>query len=226
MVYLPDFVTQRKAMVERYQRTGYIKSRKMAEAVLRVPRERFMDPNYMEHAYVDQPFPIPGDGGQTISAPYMYPIFYEPLDIKEGYRILEIGAGSGYGAALARELVGEKGLVVTIEINESTCVFASKNLKNTGYDDVKLICGDGSFGYPDDAPYDAICVTAASPRVPYHLVEQLKAPGNLMVPVGDAYNMFGQDLVLLSKEDDGSTKEVNLMKVAYVPLRGKHGQYR
>ncbi|MHA2022083.1 MAG: protein-L-isoaspartate O-methyltransferase [Candidatus Thorarchaeota archaeon] len=213
-------------MIERYQRTGYIKSRKMAEAVLRVPREHFMDPNYMEHAYVDQPFPIPGDGGQTISAPYMYPIFYEPLDIREGYKILEIGAGSGYGAALARELVGEKGLVVTIEINESTYEFASRNLEKTGYDDVKLICGDGSIGYPDEAPYDAICVTAASPRVPYHLIEQMKAPGKLMVPVGDAYNMFGQDLVLLSKEMDGSTKEVNLMKVAYVPLRGKHGQYR
>ncbi len=226
MISMPDFITQRKAMVERYQRTGYIKSQSMAEAVQRVPREKFMDPNYMEHAYIDQPFPLPGDGGQTISAPYMYPIFYEPLNIKPGDSILEIGAGSGYGAALARELVGEKGLVVTIEINEITCKFAETNLKRTGYGDIKVICGDGSAGYPEDAPYDAICITAASPRVPYHLVEQMKTMGKLMVPVGNAYNMFGQDLIMITKEMDGSTKEENLMKVTYVPLLGKHGQYR
>lgn len=213
-------------MVERYQKTGYIKTKTMAEAILKVSREQFMDPSYKEYAYIDQPFPLPGDGGQTISAPYMYPIFYEPLNLKHGDKILEIGTGSGYGAALARELVGKEGLVITIEINEKTCKFAETNLKRTGYNDIKLICGDGSIGYPEDAPYDAICITAASPRVPYHLVEQLKVFGKLMVPVGDAYDMFGQDLILLTKEKEGSTKEINLMKVSYVPLRGKHGQYR
>ncbi len=111
---MPDFSEQRRQMVQRYMKSGYISSEAMAEAVLRVPREEFMESSYASYAYVDKPFPIPGDGGQTISAPYMYPIFYEPLSLKEGDRILEIGAGSGYGAALARELVGDSGLVVSV----------------------------------------------------------------------------------------------------------------
>ncbi len=98
---MPVFSDQRKQMVRRYTRAGYIKTDSMAKAVLRVPREEFMGPSYADYAYVDQPFPIPGDGRQTISAPYMYPVFYEPLGLKPGDRLLEIGAGSGYGAALA-----------------------------------------------------------------------------------------------------------------------------
>ncbi len=124
-------------------KSGYISSEAMAEAVLRVPREEFMDPSYASYAYLDKPFPIPGDGGQTISAPYMYPIFYEPLSLKEGDRVLEIGAGSGYGAALAGELVGDSGLVVSVEINEITYRFAQANLDRTGYRDIILVLGDG-----------------------------------------------------------------------------------
>jgi len=223
---MPDFSELRKQMVRRYKRAGYIKSDVMERAVLRVPREEFMGPSYVEYAYVDQPFPIPGNGGQTISAPYMYPIFYEPLGLREGEKLLEIGAGSGYGAALARELVGPTGLVVSIEINANTYRFAVQNLERTGYGDVKLILGDGSLGHAEDAPYDAICVTAACPDIPGPLLDQLQAPGRLMAPVGDSYSFFGQDLVLLLKDGEGRLRRSTLMKVSYVPLTGEYGWSR
>jgi protein-L-isoaspartate(D-aspartate) O-methyltransferase len=221
-----DFSEQRKQMVERFRKSGYIKSEVMAEAVLNVPREEFMDPSYTNYAYVDQPFPIPGDGAQTISAPYMYPIFYEPLGLKEGDRVLEIGTGSGYGVAIAREIVGDRGLVVSVEINSITYNFAQSNLRRTGYEDVILVLGDGSLGYEEEAPYDAICVTAACPKIPEPLIEQLDRTGKLMAPVGSSYNLFGQDLILLEKDEEGSITTRNLMKVSYVPLTGEHGWNR
>lgn len=220
---MADFSKRREQMIQRYLRAGYIKSDSMAEAVRRVPREEFMDPAYVDYAYVDKPFPIPGDGKQTISAPYMYPVFYEPLNLVKGNRVLEIGAGSGYGAALARQLVGSTGLVVSIEINETTFGFARENLDRTGYGDVVLVHGDGSLGYPEEAPYDAICVTAACPAIPRPLIEQLGAPGRLMAPVGSSYSIYGQDLVLLEKDADGVIDERILMKVSYVPLTGEYG---
>jgi len=220
---MPSFEEQRRRMVQRYRRLGYIKTDAMARAMLRVPREEFMDPAYVEYAYVDQPFPIPGDGRQTISAPYMYPVFYEPLQLKRGDRVLEVGAGSGYGAALAWELVAPDGLVVSIEINPVTYRFARENLKRTGYDKVILILGDGSLGYPPEAPYDAICITASCPDIPPPLIEQLASPGRLMAPVGSPNSLFGQDLVLLEKDERGRIQRRKLMKVAYVPLIGKYG---
>ncbi len=151
----------------------------MEEAILAVPREEFMDPRYRDHAYIDRPFPIPGDGRQTISAPYMYPVSYEPLELEPGMKVLEIGAGSGYGAAIAKELVGEKGLVVAVEINNETHAFAERNLKRTGYD-VELILGDGSLGYSELAPYDVVSVTASTPDIPPPLLDQLKMGGRLI----------------------------------------------
>lgn len=221
-----DFVEQRRRMVQRYRGAGYIKTDAVAHAMLSVPREEFMAPSYVDYAYNDQPFPIPGDGQQTISAPYMYPIFYEPLELEHGDSLLEIGAGSGYGAALARELVGPTGLVVAIEINPVTYRFAEANLERTGYGDILLVLGDGSLGYQEKAPYDAICVTAACPDVPRPLIEQLRAPGRLMAPVGSASSLLGQDLVMLEKDEEGRIIRRRMMKVAYVPLVGKFGWNR
>ncbi|MBS7638047.1 protein-L-isoaspartate(D-aspartate) O-methyltransferase [Candidatus Bathyarchaeota archaeon] len=218
-----DFASERRRMVQRYRAQGYIKSERMAEAMLRVPRELFVEPEYMDYAYIEQPLPIPGDGRQTISAPYMYPIFYEALELREGHRVLEVGAGSGYGAALAREMVGSTGLVVTVEINPTTYRFALENLKRTGYEDVIVVLGDGSLGYPEMAPYDAICVTAACPDIPKPLIDQLAPQGRLIAPVGHACDIFGQDLVLLEKDERGRTSRRVLMKVAYVPLIGRYG---
>lgn len=210
-------------MVQRYKTSGYIKNEKLAKAMLRVPREAFMERGYVNYAYNDQPYPIPGDGRQTISAPYMYPIFYEPLGLEPGDKLLEVGAGSGYGAALARELVGPTGLVVAIEINPVTYRFAEANLQETGYNDILLILGDGSLGYMDAAPYNAICITAACPNIPKPLIEQLRAPGKLLAPVGKTSSLFGQDLVMIEKDGKGHINRKKLMKVAYVPLLGEHG---
>ena len=182
-------------MVDRYKRGGYIQTKQMEDAVLAVPREEFMDPRFKDYAYMDRPFPIPGDGRQTISAPYMYPASYEPLGLGPGMKVLEIGAGSGYGAALAKELVGEEGLVVSVEINIKTHAFAERNLKRTGYD-VALILGDGSLGYPELAPYDVVSVTASTPDIPPPLLDQLKMGGRLIAPVGGR-SLEGQDLLLI-----------------------------
>jgi len=225
MRQMEDFTPQRRAMVARYKAAGYIKTRRVEEAILRVPREEFMTQRLREYAYLDSPSPIPGDGRQTISAPYMYPVTYEPLNLKEGDKFLEVGAGSGYGAALARELVGDKGLVVAIEINEATYDFALDNLKRTGYSDVRLILGDGTLGYPDDAPYDAISITAASPEFPPPLVQQLSPQGRIIAPIGEA-TFFGQDLVLLEHASSGELTRRTLMQVVYVPLLGEHGWTR
>jgi protein-L-isoaspartate(D-aspartate) O-methyltransferase len=153
----------------------------------------------------------------------MYPIFYEPLELEPGERVLEIGAGSGYGAAIASELVGSTGLVVAVEINPLTYSFAEANLRRTGYNDVVLILGDGSLGYQKHAPYDAISITASCPEIPRPLIDQLKGPGKLMAPVGSASSFLGQDLVILDKDEEGIIRRRNLMKVAYVPLTGEYG---
>lgn len=217
---MPDFNDLRKEMVRRYKRGGYIQSKRMEEAILKVPREEFMDQSIKDYAYMDRPFPIPGDGRQTISAPYMYPVTYEPLGLKPGMNVLEIGAGSGYGAAIAKALVGEDGSVVTVEINRDTFRFAEENLRKTGFD-VELILGDGTLGYPDGAPYDAISVTASTPEIPPPLIEQLAEGGRLIAPVGGR-SLEGQDLIILTKSAGGFT-ERDLMKVVYVPLIGKYG---
>ena len=135
-------------------------------------------------------------------------------------KVLEIGAGSGYGAALAKELVGEEGTVVAVEINPDTFRFAKKNLKNIGYD-VEVVLGDGTLGVPDKAPFDAISVTASTPEIPPPLIKQLGDGGRLIAPVGGR-SMEGQDLILVQKTGEGITQR-SLMKVVYVPLLGKYG---
>jgi protein-L-isoaspartate(D-aspartate) O-methyltransferase len=218
---MASFSEQRRDMVNRYKRGGYIRSKRVEDAILAVPRESFMMSQYKDYAYYDQPFPIPGDGRQTISAPYMYPVTYEPLQIEPGQRVLEIGAGSGYGAAIARELVGPDGLVVAIEINSETHRFAEKNLREAGYDDVLVILGDGTLGYPPRAPYDAVSITASTPSIPPPIIEQMTDGGRLVAPVGQA-SRYGQDLQLIEKIG-GQLSKKSLMSVVYVPLIGKYG---
>lgn len=215
------FSEQRQEMVNRYKKAGYINSKNVEDAILNVPRELFMNPSYIQYSYYDQPFPIPGDGRQTISAPYMYPVTYEPLQLKAGQRFLEIGTGSGYGAAIARELVGSQGLVVSVEINRETYQFAQNNLKKAGYDDITLILGDGSLGHIEKAPYDAVSITASTPDIPPPLYDQLSENSRIIAPVGDNRS-YGQDLILVEKHGHKLRKR-SLMGVMYVPLIGKYG---
>lgn len=199
---------------------GLLKSQGIIGAMLRVPREAFVPEMYRDYAYLEVPLPIPGRDS-TISCPHSYPLFYEALGLKEGDRFLEVGAGSGYGAALAREIVGGKGKVVTVEIDPETHEFARKNLEKLGYTDVLLVLGDGSLGYPPEAPYDKVCVTASCPKIPEPLIRQLKPRGRLITPIGRPE--LPQDLVLLEKKQDGTLKTKSIEKVLYVPLRGRHG---
>jgi len=145
------------------------------------------------------------------------------LGLKEGERFLEVGAGSGYGAALAREIVGSSGKVVTIEIDEETYNFARQNVRKMGYDDVLLVHNDGSLGHTPEAPYDKICITATCPEIPSPLIEQLKQQGRLISPVGHPESV--QDLILVEKDMYGILTRKSIETVLYIPLKGKYGWF-
>lgn len=188
--------------------------------MMKVPREDFIPDPYRDYAYMEVPLPIPGRNA-TISCPHSYPLLYEAPNLGEGDRFLEVGSGSGYGAALAREIVGSKGSVVTVEIDSETYRFANENLRKLGYTDVEVVLGDGAHGYPAKSPYDKICITASCKKIPEPLIHQLKPRGKLITPMGPPDSE--QDLVLLVKELDGGLKVSYLDKVLYVPLRGPYG---
>lgn len=226
------FTDRRRKMVERYVREGYLKEgSELAEAMEKVHREFFMPERFREDSYTNNAFPIPpfSSDDQTISAPYTYPLFYRPLELEEGDKFLEIGTGSGYGAALAKEIVGEEGKVVTVEVNPTTFRFGKENLKKAGYGDVLVREGDGSTGFPKEAPYDKICMTASSSSFPEPLKEQLATPGRMIGPIGSSSRSpsllgRGQNLVLLKRDAEGGEERKTIERVIYVPLKGKHGE--
>src|ERR687891_2076397 len=176
---------ERERKIAELGRGGLLRSERLRRAMLRVRREDFIPAAYRDHAYEEVPLPLPGERA-TISCPHSYPLFYEPLELSEGHRFLEVGVGSGYGTSLAREVVGAAGLVVAIDLDATTLDFARENLERAGYTDVVLIHGDGGLGYPEHAPYDRICVTAACPDIPPPLIDQLTACGRLIAPVMEA----------------------------------------
>jgi len=215
-----------EGLVQRLVRGGILRSPNVIRALRHVPREPFLPENVKGNAATDCPLPI--GSGQTASAPHMVSIMDEALELEVGHKVLEVGAGSGWHAATIAEIVApsdaskeEWGHVYTIERIAKLAAFAKENIRKTGYDDrVTIIHQDGTLGYPEEAPYDRILVTAAGPEVPKPLVEQLKNGGILLVPVGGA--QFYQTLVRVRKKD-GKTVEENLGGVAFVPLIGKHG---
>jgi protein-L-isoaspartate(D-aspartate) O-methyltransferase len=197
---------------------GYLTSARIRKALLKVPREAFIPEDYRDYAYRELPFPLPGERA-TISCPHSYPLFYEPLGLDVGQRFLEVGLGSGYGAAVAREIVGTEGLVVSIEIDPVTLAYAKNNLERAGYQDIVLVKGDGGLGYPELSPYDCIAITAACGDIPPPLIEQLKVGGRLIGPVQEGDR---QHLVLLEKSATGTKTDV-ICEVLYVSLRGVYG---
>jgi protein-L-isoaspartate(D-aspartate) O-methyltransferase len=199
-------------------RRGYLKSKRIREALLRVPREDFIPRMYRDYAYLEVPLPLPGERA-TISCPHSYPLFYEPLGLDEGHKFLEVGVGSGYGIAVAREIVGPDGLAVSIEIDPLTFEYAKRNLEAAGYYDIVLVKGDGGLGYPEMSPYDSIAVTAACRAIPHPLREQLSIGGSLIAPL---HREGRQDLVLLKKDADAVQTHV-ICEVLYVSLRGVYG---
>lgn len=212
------FEREREEKVRWLIRRGYLRSERLKGAMLRVRREDFIPPLYRDYAYLEVPLPLPGREA-TISCPHSYPLFYEHLGLEEGHRFLEIGLGSGYGAALAREVVGPEGLVVSVEIDPVTFEFARKNLQKAGYSDIVLVRGDGGMGYKKMAPYDRVCITAACMEVPPPLIEQLIDGGRLIAPqIEDGV----QKLVLIEKTREGTRREA-VTEVLYVSLKGKYG---
>ncbi len=209
---------ERAAKVRWLAAQGLLKSDRLRRALLKIPREDFVPREYRDHVYEEVPLPLPGSSA-TISCPHSYPLFYEPLGLDRGHRFLEIGTGSGYGAAVAGEVVGADGLVVSVEIDPRTFEFARRNLERAGYRDVVLILGDGGLGYAALAPYDCIAVTAACPDIPPPLLSQLKVGGRLAAPV---LQHGRQDLVLVTKTEAAVTRET-LCEVLYVNLRGSYG---
>ena len=210
---------ERERKVRSLIRHGYLRSERIKNAMLKIPREDFMPPSYRDYAYLEVPFPLPGEEA-TISCPHSYPLFYEPLGLDEGHKFLEVGLGSGYGTALACEIVGKDGLVVSIEIDPLTFDYAKKNLEVAGYHDIVLVRGDGGLGYAEFSPYDRICITAACTKIPPPLLEQLKVGGRLIAPLIERGVQY---LVLHEKRETGFTRKV-LCEVLYISLRGRYGR--
>ncbi|MEM5790462.1 MAG: protein-L-isoaspartate(D-aspartate) O-methyltransferase [Candidatus Aenigmatarchaeota archaeon] len=212
-----NYFEERREMVERLKKYGYLKDEKIEKAMLKVKREFFVLPEYREDAYVDTPLPIPGNA--TISAPHMHCIYLHALELKEGDKVLEVGFGSGILLAYIKEIVGRKGKVIGIEINPETFEFGKVNLKKAGYKDIKLILGDGSKGLEREAPFDKILISAACPEIPKPLIEELKPKGILIAPVGGISG--GQELIRIRKNE--KIKKENLGSVIFLPLIGKYG---
>ncbi|ENN96782.1 protein-L-isoaspartate O-methyltransferase [Methanocaldococcus villosus KIN24-T80] len=206
----------KKEVIKRLIEEGYIKSEKVIKALLKVPREEFVPEHLRDYAYVDEPLPI--GYNQTISAIHMVGLMCELLDLDRGMKVLEIGTGSGYHAAVVAEIVGKEGKVISIERIPELAKRAEEILKRLGYDNVKVIVGDGSLGYEKEAPYDRIYVTAAGPKIPEALIRQLKDGGKLLMPVGKYF----QKLILVEKRGDKIIKK-DCGAVAFVPLIGKEG---
>ena len=210
------YKSERDILVKKLVKEEYIKSEKVKEAFLNVHRHKFLPENLKHVAYCDCPLEI--GLGQTISAPHMVAIMCEALDIQKGQKILEIGAGSGYHAAVVSFIVGDKGHVYSIERLEKLATKASDNLKNAGFENTAVELGDGSEGLKKYQHFDRIYVTCAAPSVPQPLINQLKDGGKLLIPVGKMYC----ELKLIIKQGEKLSSQ-NLGGSVFVPLVGKHG---
>jgi protein-L-isoaspartate(D-aspartate) O-methyltransferase len=201
-------------MVDRQIRRRGITNQEVLEALERVPRHEFVPDQYKSQAYADHPLPI--GYGQTISQPYIVALMTELLVLAPGDRVLEIGTGSGYQAAILGEIVAE---VYTMEIVEELAVEATERLKRLGYANVHTRHADGYYGWEEHAPYQAIIVTAAPDHIPQPLVKQLAEGGKLVIPVGPPGGY--QTLWEITKEGD-QIKKRNVTGVLFVPLTGEH----
>lgn len=220
-----SFEEKRKKLVGNLIKRKILTKQKVINAMLKVPRDKFLPEKAKSSAYLDTPLSI--GLGQTISAPHMNAMMCEYLELKEGDKVLEIGTGSGYHAALCAELVAPKnsknpGHVYTIERHKELADRAKKSIKETGYDSsVTVIHGDGTLGYEKSAPYDKILVTAASPeKLPPPFKKQLKDAGILCIPAGS--KSFGQNLYVITRNGK-EFKSKKITGVRFVPLLGQYG---
>ncbi|HDL09790.1 MAG TPA: protein-L-isoaspartate(D-aspartate) O-methyltransferase [Candidatus Omnitrophica bacterium] len=208
-----NFDRYRKEMVETQIKRRGIDNPRVLRAMLNVPRHVFVPANFQKLAYSDQPLPV-GEG-QTISQPYMVAVMTASLDPQPHDRVLEIGTGSGYQAAILAELCRE---VYTVERIPQLSIRAQEIIRNLGYKNVFFKIGDGSEGWPEFAPYDKIIVTAGAPQIPQPLIQQLKLGGRMVIPVGDRLT---QELKLIYKHQEG-VKIEDVCGCVFVPLLGKY----
>ncbi len=201
-------------LVEHLISAGILKTPRIIEAFKKTPRHLFVRKDYLSHAYDD--VPLPTYNGQTISQPYTVAIMTERLAPKPGNKILEIGSGSGYQAALLARCVGSKGKVITVELEAKLVEFSKKNLEKAKVRNVEVIRWDGKRGYEKEAPYDRCIITAACPEIPTPIFNQIKVGGKIVAPVNDSW---GQKMLLLEKVSDKEFRTKDLGSFIFVPLR-------
>jgi len=209
-----DYAELRKKMVDEQLISRGIKNQRVLDVFRRLERHNFIPQDFRNTAYADSPVPI-GDS-QTISQPYIVALMTECLDLEGSEKVLEIGTGSGYQAAILSELVKE---VYSIERHPNLAKRAGILLKNSGYTNIKIKIDDGTLGWPEEAPFDRIIITAASPHIPLPLIEQLKEGGKLLLPLGES---AGQTLTLIQKKE-GILSTQEICGCVFVPLIGKFG---
>jgi protein-L-isoaspartate(D-aspartate) O-methyltransferase len=207
---VPWDITARKKMVSTQIIARDITDTLVINAMLKVRRHEFVPEKFQQWAYNDYPLPI--GAGQTISQPYIVALMTEKLDLKSDDKVLEIGTGSGYQAAILACIVDE---VYSIEIIESLASSAMQRLDELGYDNVQVKSGDGFMGWPEHAPFDAIIITCAPDEVPQPLIEQLAQAGRLIVPLGEGFQML-----TLFKKTNGELQKKEIIPVRFVPMKG------
>jgi protein-L-isoaspartate(D-aspartate) O-methyltransferase len=213
---MADFAAEREAMVERHLKGRGITDQRILDAFRAVPREGFVGHEHADLAYGDHPLPI--EAGQTISQPYIVGLMIYAARIEPGDTVLEVGAGSGYAAAVISRIAGK---VIAIERQHDLVEVARERLHRLGYANVEIVEGDGTRGWPDEAPYDAILAAASGSHVPEALIAQLSPGGRLVMPIGGPHDV--QELVKITKQDDGILRQESLGAVRFVPLIGEEG---
>jgi len=213
---LTDYAAEREAMIRRQIESRGINDPKIIEAFRSVPREEFLSKEYADLAYGDHPLPI--EAGQTISQPYIVALMIQAAEIRPGDRVLEVGAGSGYAAAIMSRIAGE---VIAIERQGELVKVAAERMRRLDYDNVRIVEADGTRGWEPDAPYDAIVAAASGSHVPKSWIGQLADGGRIVMPVGEPG--WIQKLVKVTKGPAGQLITEDLGGVRFVPLIGEEG---
>ena len=213
---MTDFTAEREAMVERQLKRRGIHDQRLIDAFLAVPREAFVSADLAHLAYGDHPLPIAA--GQTISQPFIVAEMIQEAGIGAGDKVLEIGAGSGYAAAVISRIADR---VIAVERLPELAATARERMTRLGFTNVEIVEGDGSGGWAQQAPFNAILAAASGSHVPRPLVEQLVAGGRLVMPIGDPGAV--QELVKVTRQKDGTVRQEGLGKVRFVPLIGTEG---
>ena len=208
---------QKQKLIEHWISSGTIKDKRVIEAFKKILREKFIHTDKKNEAYGDYPVSI-GEG-QTISQPTTVMVMTEALELKKGQKVLEIGSGSGYQAAIIADIVGKNGKVISTEIIKELAEFASDNIKKLNIKNIEIIKHDGSKGYEKEAPYDRIIITAACPKIPKILISQLRENGIIIAPVGSML----EQVMIKGKKKNGKLIEEKLGNFMFVPLKGKYG---